>query len=155
MAPSSTPWNELLIGELKRLWAEGYSATDIARELRGAVSRNAVIGKVNRLGLSRRKPEQPRPRKPTIKRGRPIVRRPVFIAPPPQQQQQQEQPPPLEPSPRMRRLQLLQLEDNHCRWPYGDPMQRPFYFCASDTTDGQSYCPFHMRLAYTRPRGTT
>jgi len=47
-------WTEKRVARLKQLWAEGRSANAIAREL-GNVTRNAVIGKVNRLGLSGQK----------------------------------------------------------------------------------------------------
>jgi GcrA cell cycle regulator len=149
MAPCETPWNEHLTEELKRLWADGLAAREIAEALGGGISRCAVLGKINRLGLSRRRPAQPRkPPGEVIPRGRPIRRRPVFIAP--------SVPPPL-PSPvlpklRMRRLQLLQLADHHCRWPIGDPHRHPFYFCAADRRHGDAYCAFHMARAFARPR---
>ncbi len=46
-------WTEERVDTLKRMWAEGQSASQIAKEL-GGVTRNAVIGKVHRLGLSNR-----------------------------------------------------------------------------------------------------
>src|SRR6056297_2727318 len=46
-------WNDERVELLKRLWNEGQSASQIAKEL-GGVTRNAVIGKVHRLGLSNR-----------------------------------------------------------------------------------------------------
>lgn len=46
-------WTDDRVETLKRLWAEGQSASQIAKEL-GGVTRNAVIGKVHRLGLSNR-----------------------------------------------------------------------------------------------------
>ena len=46
-------WTEERVETLKKMWAEGQSASQIAKEL-GGVSRNAVIGKVHRLGLSNR-----------------------------------------------------------------------------------------------------
>jgi GcrA cell cycle regulator len=46
-------WNDDRVETLKRMWAEGASASQIAKEL-GQVTRNAVIGKVHRLGLSNR-----------------------------------------------------------------------------------------------------
>lgn len=46
-------WTEERVETLKRLWSEGQSASQIARTL-GGVTRNAVIGKVHRLGLSNR-----------------------------------------------------------------------------------------------------
>ena len=44
-------WTDDRVEILKKLWAEGLSASQIAREL-GDVTRNAVIGKVHRLGLA-------------------------------------------------------------------------------------------------------
>ncbi len=46
-------WTDERVETLKKMWAEGQSASQIAKEL-GSVTRNAVIGKVHRLGLSNR-----------------------------------------------------------------------------------------------------
>ncbi|MFD1882230.1 GcrA family cell cycle regulator [Paracoccus pacificus] len=46
-------WTDERVETLKRMWAEGQSASQIAKEL-GGITRNAVIGKVHRLGLSNR-----------------------------------------------------------------------------------------------------
>ncbi|MFY0635638.1 MAG: GcrA cell cycle regulator [Vannielia sp.] len=46
-------WTDERVETLKRMWGEGQSASQIAKEL-GGVTRNAVIGKVHRLGLSNR-----------------------------------------------------------------------------------------------------
>ena len=60
-------WTDERVELLKKLWAEGLSASQIAGRL-GSVTRNAVIGKVHRLGLSgrattsRMKSHRPRPR---------------------------------------------------------------------------------------------
>ncbi|HSP25319.1 MAG TPA: GcrA family cell cycle regulator [Saliniramus sp.] len=53
MTDSGVTWNDERVEQLKKLWAEGRSASQIAAEI-GGVSRNAVIGKVHRLGLSGR-----------------------------------------------------------------------------------------------------
>jgi len=53
-------WNDERTAALKQMWMEGMSASQVARQL-GGVSRNAVIGKVHRLGLnSRDVPSRPR-----------------------------------------------------------------------------------------------
>jgi len=52
-------WTDERVETLKRMWSEGQSASQIAKEL-GGVTRNAVIGKVHRLGLSNRS-EEPEP----------------------------------------------------------------------------------------------
>src|SRR6201990_2187695 len=60
-------WSDDRVEQLKKLWEGGLSASQIAAEL-GNVTRNAVIGKVHRLGLSGRAKSPssaaPRPRKP-------------------------------------------------------------------------------------------
>ena len=59
-------WTDERVELLKKLWADGLSASQIAAEL-GGITRNAVIGKVHRLGLSGRakspSSSAPRPRK--------------------------------------------------------------------------------------------
>ncbi|MDF1726494.1 MAG: GcrA family cell cycle regulator [Sulfitobacter sp.] len=72
-------WTDDRVETLKRMWGEGQSASQIAKEL-GGVTRNAVIGKVHRLGLSNRttgaapakaepkaKPAAPKPAEPKAK----------------------------------------------------------------------------------------
>ncbi|MFO1105898.1 MAG: GcrA family cell cycle regulator [Amaricoccus sp.] len=53
-------WTDERVEALKLMWSEGKSASQIAKEL-GGVTRNAVIGKVHRLGLSNRAPGSDRP----------------------------------------------------------------------------------------------
>jgi GcrA cell cycle regulator len=63
-------WTDERVETLKRMWGEGQSASQIAKEL-GGVTRNAVIGKVHRLGLSNRTEEEdtaaPAPQSPAPK----------------------------------------------------------------------------------------
>ncbi|MDA0961931.1 MAG: GcrA cell cycle regulator, partial [Proteobacteria bacterium] len=56
-------WTDERVELLKKMWGEGQSASQIAKEL-GGVTRNAVIGKVHRLGLSNRTNGSPAPAKP-------------------------------------------------------------------------------------------
>ncbi|MCK0169233.1 GcrA cell cycle regulator [Jannaschia sp. S6380] len=53
-------WTDDRVETLKRMWGEGASASQIAKEL-GGVTRNAVIGKVHRLGLSNRNSDEAKP----------------------------------------------------------------------------------------------
>ena len=73
-------WTDERVTVLKKLWAEGHSASQIAKQL-GGVTRNAVIGKVHRLGLSgRATPSRPVKRPPRLARPKPCAcgsRRPV------------------------------------------------------------------------------
>jgi GcrA cell cycle regulator len=62
----TTTWTDERVETLRRLWNEGYSATQIAQTLRG-VSRNAVIGKLHRLGAPRRASVPQKLRKPAAR----------------------------------------------------------------------------------------
>src|SRR3954453_15613541 len=68
MTEAANAWTDERVERLKKLWSDGLSASQIAAELGGGVTRNAVIGKVHRLGLSGRgkgqAPAPPPPRKP-------------------------------------------------------------------------------------------
>lgn len=145
------PWLDHHIETLKQLHADRYSASQIAEKLGGGVTRNAVIGKIHRLGLGGHGRQQPRaPRKPRAckARARKIWRskfpqieiaRParvdVFL-----------------PEPYGPRVSLTQLNANTCRWPYGDPASADFAYCgAAPKRAGSPYCPYHSQLAYTAP----
>ena len=140
-------WTEERVGLLKRLWLEGLSASQIAKQL-GGVTRNAVIGKVHRLGLSGRATPSSPPR-PTFKA--PRAPRPVSntalaprrpMAHPPTVQPQQtyyvEEP---------GSATVLTLGAHMCKWPIGDPSSDNFTFCGRRIGEG-SYCTEHARLAY-------
>jgi GcrA cell cycle regulator len=146
-----TPWTEERIETLKRLWADGYSASCCAREL-GGTTRNACIGKLWRLGLRRggqpEKAIERRPRRP---------RQPVQFRPKQQLSNQPQRkatvmdmPVPkrvvstAEPVPKM--LTLLELERHHCRYPIGEPGTAKFGFCGAFAEFGESYCGFHRDL---------
>ena len=55
----------------------------------------------------------------------------------------------------MRKLPLLKLEPNHCRWPLGELHEVAHLFCGADKEVGRSYCPFHHRLAHPQERRGT
>jgi len=143
-------WTEDRVGALKKLWLEGQSASQIAKQLGGGVTRNAVIGKVHRLGLSgRAAPSQParttfrapRPR-PTPSAQPSAPRRIEAAAPRPAQ--------PIAPAP-MPELAgtatVLTLGAHMCKWPIGDPTSTEFSFCGRRASEGV-YCVEHARVAY-------
>src|SRR5208337_3642371 len=105
------------------------------------VTRNAVIGKVHRLGLAGRKTtsRKPAPRRTSPRRGssgRVELRQPHarFVRP--------ASPLPPAPPPPVAALMLplRQLRDNHCRWPVGDPREDGFGFCGCQKAGGVPYC---------------
>jgi GcrA cell cycle regulator len=148
-------WTDERVELLKKLWAEGLSASQIAAEL-GGITRNAVIGKVHRLGLSGRaktpSTAAPRPRKarpPSMLRvARPAVRGNTALA------HAYEYEPEPEPEiidniiPLGQRRTILELTEDTCRWPIGDPGNPDFFFCGGKTNPGVPYCSHHCRVAY-------
>ena len=137
----NTPWTDERDEILMRLWAEGFSASQIADQIRDVVvSRMAVIGRVHRLKLPARKARQPAQHKP--RKQRMFVPKPPLPQPP-----KPSSPPPGQP--KMRRLSLLALKPSSCRWPIGDA---PFLFCGADAASDAVYCPFHQRMARVRKR---
>lgn len=154
-------WTEDRVEILTKLWAEGLSASQIATKL-GGVTRNAVIGKVHRLGLSgRAKPSRPavrRASKPAKARAKtPAIARtskpatPVVAAPP--------APPPVEakPLPNGEYATILTIRDHMCKWPIGDPTETDFRFCGRKIKAGEPYCEAHCNVAYqpSRRRGAS
>jgi len=145
-------WNDERVATLKRLWIDGLSAAQIAGEL-GGVTRNAVIGKVLRLGLEGRKPRvaaPPRPKKPRRLDG-PHAARParlLAVAAPPVPVSVPEPDPTPMLIPLGQRCTLLELKAHSCRWPVGDPCAADFFFCGGRAVEGLPYCGHHVRLAY-------
>jgi len=133
-------WSDDRVEQLKTLWTEGLSASQIARAL-GGVTRNAVIGKVHRLGLAGRaspsRSERPRmPMTPKV----PSVRSHVPAAP-----IVEEDPLQLEDG---SHATVLTISDRMCRWPIGDPAGSEFHFCGHNPKAGSPYCEAHARKAY-------
>lgn len=145
-------WTDERVELLKKLWADGLSASQIAAEL-GGITRNAVIGKVHRLGLSGRAKSPssaaPRPRKARssghmLRVQRPQMRGNTALA----YEYEAEPEPELVEIPVEQRKTLLQLSDKTCRWPVGDPGSPEFFFCGGDAANELPYCSFHSRVAY-------
>jgi GcrA cell cycle regulator len=147
-APGNGPgWTDTRIEHLKALWAYGRSASEIAGLL-GEVTRNAVIGKVHRLGLAGRKTtsRQPAPRRTSPRRDRSGR---VELRQPPARFVRTSSPlPPDNPPVAALMLPLRQLRDDQCRWPVGDPRKAGFGFCGCQKGPGVPYCGHHAAIAY-------
>lgn len=152
-------WTDERVELLKKLWQDGLSASQIAGEL-GGVTRNAVIGKVHRLGLSgrgqptssikrTRRPRQAsaprRPRRVTSV-GSAALKLDVEAAP-----ERYLQPREVIVIPIAKKLSIEMLTDKTCKWPIGDPTQEDFHFCGHDSTEGAPYCKYHSSVAYQAP----
>ncbi|HET7211210.1 MAG TPA: GcrA family cell cycle regulator [Methyloceanibacter sp.] len=151
-------WTDERVELLKKLWAEGLSASQIAARL-GGVTRNAVIGKVHRLGLSGRatssRSSSPRPRcnhVPRASRASSLVfgTRGNTALKPHYEAEPDFAPAPLEELviPLNERASILTLKEAMCRWPIGDPGEPEFHFCGRKSCGTLPYCEHHARMAY-------
>ncbi len=153
-------WTEAAIETLRQLALEGKSASSIAAAL-GAPSRNAVIGKANRIGIKLTgnvhcsAPRAPRastgrPRRPAIARTDcALWKRAVVPA-----LQREPKPTWLFAEAQVGEMLKVGVEDigeGACRWPLGDPTSEDFVYCRVQTAKGHSYCAGHCRMAYKPP----
>jgi len=134
-------WTLERIELLRQLWAEGFSASQIADKFKGVrFTRCSVIGKARRLKLAPRRPRQPAKQK--------LERRANGgMSKPPMPSQPRPPLPPQPVAPRMRVLSFFRLKPCHCHWPLGDWFEPARLFCGADKDAGQIYCPFHRRIA--------
>ena len=148
-------WTDERVETLKKLWADGLSASQIAAEL-GGITRNAVIGKVHRLGLSGRAKSPssaaPRPRKARsahmLRVSRPTMRGNTALAHAYDLEVEVEPEQSDNIIPLGQRRSLLELTEETCRWPIGDPGTAEFFFCGGHSLGGLPYCAYHSRVAY-------
>lgn len=152
-------WSSERIEQLRSLWHDGLSASQIATHL-GGITRNAVIGKAHRLGLTGR-PSPIKNRPAGVPRPRPVrrprVEAPASVAPraiarppaaPPRHMEIRPAPIEVEDVPG---ATILTLTDRICKWPIGDPRHPDFHFCGRASAEGLPYCADHARRAYQPP----
>jgi GcrA cell cycle regulator len=146
-------WTTERIELLKNRFAAGLSCREIAAYI--GVSRNAVIGKLSRLNLTRG-PGERRPRKSAAKEAIRGAAKGSRLKTTPRLQYQMLQsvyaaPEAViddEPINAEHRCSLLELSKERCRWPISTPGAEDFCFCGNPPVDGLPYCPGHTRLAY-------
>ena len=138
-------WTTDRVELLKSHFEAGLTCREIAASI--GVSRNAVIGKLARLQLTRGPARaEPRPTKAARERTRKSIPRlqyqmlrtvyadgePVLAVPVVSQH----------------RCSLLELSELRCRWPISTPGAEDFCFCGNTPLEGAPYCAGHTRLAY-------
>jgi len=155
-------WTDEQVELLRQLWLDGRSASQISAQLGHGLTRNAVIGKVHRLGLAGRAKSPPpaaSPRSVPTRRlaqrpnsgggGRAAVRGATALA--------LSAEPMLEAQPvfyddvvvpMSLRVTIVELKEAMCRWPLGDPTSPEFRYCGSPTLGVGPYCAYHGKLAY-------
>jgi GcrA cell cycle regulator len=146
--PANQPtWTDERVELLKSCFAAGLSCRNIACEI--GVSRNAVIGKLSRLNLTRENGrDAPRPARRNAAKGQ----RPKAV---PRLQYRilkalygDPQPAADEPIHNGHCCSLLELSEERCRWPISTPGAPDFCFCGNTPLEGLPYCAGHHRLAY-------
>jgi len=166
-------WTDSAVALLRKLYVDGLSASQIARELGPGFTRNAVIGKIHRLGLNVDQyltEQEKADRAARLQTARGIR----------QERQNERRRLAREANPRMPRppkptrsqtlremfgipttdclhansknIPFIDLEPHHCRFGYGTG---PYLFCGNDKTEGSSYCAGHHVLCWTPARVRT
>jgi GcrA cell cycle regulator len=160
---SGATWTSERVQMLRSYVLAGLSCSQIAAEI--GVTRNAVIGKIHRLGLTTggkpgRRPaalaqrmreagaQAPRRQSRITRIMRAIAASPNVVPFPPAEASANA--PPVESA---QRCSLLELGGGRCRWPLSDPGKADFGFCGNDAIPGLSYCAGHARIAYRLPSG--
>jgi GcrA cell cycle regulator len=142
-------WTTERLELLKSGFEAGLSCREIAAHI--GVSRNAVIGKISRLNLTRDKAGVRGPaRKDSVSAARPRatttrLRHQMLRAMP------QAMPEPVIEEQDFRSAfscTLFELSNQRCRWPISTPGAEDFCFCGTTPLDGLPYCARHSRLAY-------
>ena len=140
--PAIAPtWTTERIERLKCCFDAGLSCRQIAADI--GVSRNAVIGKLSRLNLTRDRGDDPPAGK---KAGAATPRRQYAML-----AAARAEPDPLldfEPIDDTRHCSLFELSEARCRWPISTPGAADFCFCGNTPLDALPYCSGHSRLAY-------
>jgi GcrA cell cycle regulator len=143
-------WTPERVETLRRLWLDGEAASIIADRL-GEVTRNAVIGKVHRLGLPGRAATKRQPRRTSPRRdraGRVVMRRPAQPV-----RGRPALPLDLPPAPAALMLSVAQLTEATCLWPVGDPRLPGFGFCGAPRAGRQPYCAHHDAIGHQQKGG--
>lgn len=148
--PNAFDWTEKRISELRAMWTERKTASQIAEHFGHGLTRNAVLGKAHRIGLG-----NTRPRNTTAKALKRVRKPKVEKAPPNWTRPDHSHELPVEPVadvvyPGSKRVTFARLKPEHCRFPEGDPRLPDFRYCGCRQVPGLPYCQHHAEIAYYR-----
>ena len=139
-------WTPERESKLRALWKKGHTASQIAA-LIGGTTRNAVIGKANRLNLEARAVSKKHSTTPKAKlennveiKQEKLSRKARFKSLLLDKNFEPENPKKLE-----------ELAEDTCKWPIGHPYEEQFYFCGRKPMEKFSYCKLHVLYAF-QPR---
>ena len=139
-------WNDVDDAILRQAVTKPLSASQIAALFHPPKSRSAVIGRIQRLQLKlfSHGPIPSRAKLPQLHSVRASKSIPIRKRPIPAQASTLLIP--------QEGLTILQLSDQTCKWPIGDPFHNGFRYCGQEPRQGGPYCEIHSRQAYERAR---
>ncbi len=157
-------WTDEKVELLRQLWLDGKSASQISAVLGAGLTRNAVIGKVHRLGLAGRAKSASSSSSPATPRAPSVARRHAPRAAPSVGRVHGATALAMTPDtlietvpvrieedvvvPMSLRVTIVELKEAMCRWPLGDPTSTEFRYCGSPAPGTGPYCAHHGKLAY-------
>ena len=136
-------WTKENVEFLKKHWGS-FTAREISEKMGAGFTRNSIIGKASRLGLSAKIKTRTATSNESFKnsesdkiikskRGRRSKFKSLLI----EKDFEPENP-----------KQLEELTDNDCKYPIGHPNEKDFYFCGRTSLKDFSYCKLHLLYSY-------
>ena len=164
---ASVGWTPAILNKMKTLLEKGMSTAEIGKKI--GMSKNAVVGKLNRLGWNSKSVANANKKAPAKKeivvKVKPAKKEPAKKAPVPVVKAKKS-----EPAPKVSEkgtgskknlvahqhmiqhaVELAMLRSDQCRWPIGNPDSEKFHFCGAKVFPGKPYCYEHCRTAYQMP----
>lgn len=166
-------WTDEMVEQLRAMWKEGLTTGEIGKRL--GVSKNSIVGKVHRLGLSgrpspiKKKDDSETSAENTSKAAPKAVKeskekaakensepktekteKPAAKENAPQPKAEVKAEAPSVPHRHNGKTGLTDLDNHTCRWPLGDPKDESFHFCGKKVRIGQTYCDEHANVAYVK-----
>lgn len=168
----SKGWDNATLKKLKALTGKGLSTSEIGKRL--GMSKNAIVGKLNRLGWNAKaggatagteknaevKQTVAKPavdKKTTVKKSEPAKETPVKATAKKTTPKVAEAKTDAKTTAKnlamhqriiQHSLEMANLKPNQCRWPIGDPDSEHFHFCGETVFIGKPYCYEHCKQAY-------
>lgn len=161
-------WTDEMVDQLREMWKQGLTTGEIGKRL--GVSKNSIVGKVHRLGLSGRPspikkksdtnsvPEKKESNETLPKSSKGKTEK--VVTPLPKQEKKLDTEVVVEekieislstpPTSHNGKTSLTDLDNHTCRWPIGDPKDENFHFCGRKVRIGQTYCDEHANIAYVK-----
>ena len=161
-------WTDEMVDQLREMWKQGLTTGEIGKRL--GVSKNSIVGKVHRLGLSgrpspikKKETSQPEAEKneasnssiaktPKMKAEKPSAPKPVKQDKKAEIEASVDEKIEIAPMAHHHhgKTALTDLDNHTCRWPIGDPKDENFHFCGKKVRIGQTYCDEHAAIAYVK-----